>query len=134
MGKYHTEQRNTLLSFFEQNSHNSYSAREILSAIPNEGISLSSIYRNLKAMETEGIICKTNDPKQSEARYHYLKSNNCIGVIHLKCETCDQIYHLNPHVSDLIFTFAKGDLDFILNQAGAFLYGRCSNCSQVDSN
>ena len=132
MIKYHTEQRKILLSLFEQDSHKTYSAHDILECIPDAEISISAIYRNLKALETEGIICKTNDPKQSEARYHYLNPNNCIGVIHLKCEVCHKIYHLNRHISNMIFNFVDDDLDFSLNKSGAFLYGRCSTCSQID--
>ena len=132
MIKYQTEQRKVLLSLFEQDSHRTYSAHDLLEAIPDAGISLSAIYRNLKALELQGVICKTNDPKQSEAQYHYINPQDCVGIIHLKCEICDQIYHLNQHISRMIFNFTEDDLGFKLNQAGAFLYGKCSNCSQIE--
>ena len=132
MIKYQTEQRKILLSLFEKDNHKSYSVNEIVSAISDAGISPSAIYRNLKYLEKDGIICKINDPKQSEARYHYLSPHDCVGVIHLKCEVCDEIYHLNRHVSDMIFALAKDDVNFFLNKSGAFLYGKCGNCSQID--
>ena len=131
MIKYHTVQRKVLLSLFEKDNQRSYSVQDILDAIPEEGISKSAVYRNLKAMEEEGLICKVNDPKQAEAQYHYLNPNGCKGVIHFKCESCDKIYHLNPHISNMIYTYAKDDLGFSLNKSGAFLHGKCENCSQI---
>ena len=133
MIKYQTGQRKVLLSLFEKETHRTYSAYDILEALPDSGISLSAIYRNLKAMENEGVICKASGPKDTEARYHYLNKKECVGIIHLKCETCNQIFHLNRNISNMIFAFAKDDLDFSLNQAGAFLYGKCSNCSNKES-
>lgn len=130
MIKYNTEQRKVLLTLFEKDHHKTYSAHEILESIADSGISLSAIYRNLKTMEDEGLICKTNDPKQSEARYHFIKAHDCMGVIHLKCEICDQIYHLNRTISNMIFSLACDDMNFSINKAGAFLYGRCDKCSK----
>ena len=132
MIKYQTEQRKVLISLFEKDGHRTYSAHDIISAIPDAGISLSAIYRNLKALENDGIISKINDPKQAEARYHYLNKQDCVGVVHLKCENCNQIYHLNRHISDMIFALAKDELNFLLNKSGAFLYGKCKNCSQIN--
>ncbi len=133
MIKYATEQRKILLSLFEKNKHETFSANDILSEIPDAGISLSAIYRNLKAMENEGIICKSNDPKQSEAHYHYINPEGCVGIIHLKCEVCNKIYHLNSSISNMIFDFSKEEIGFSLNKSGAFLYGICNNCSQINS-
>ena len=133
MIKYQTEQRKILLDLFQQDNHKTYSAHDILLELPDAGISLSAIYRNLKALEKEGVICKSNDPKQTEARYHYISSQDCVGIIHLKCEVCDKTYHLNRHVSNMIFELAKDDINFSLNKSGAFLYGKCDNCLQIDN-
>lgn len=131
MIKYHTNQRKVLLSIFEKDNQRSYSVQDIIEAIPDAEISQSAVYRNLKAMEEEGIICKINDPKQTEAQYHYIKPCGCRGVIHFKCEICGRIYHLNSNVSSMIYSFAKDELGFSLNKAGAFLHGKCDNCSQI---
>ncbi len=131
MNKYNTEQRQKLLEFFVNSEHQSFSAADILEKCSNYDISLSAIYRNLKLMEDEGIICKVVDNKKSEALYHYIKPLSCVGVIHLRCECCKNTYHINKHISNLIFNIAKDELNFSINSTTAFLQGKCESCSQI---
>ncbi len=131
MSKYQTEQRQKILEAFKNNEHNSFSAQDILKKCGNDDISISAIYRNLKIMEEEGLICKVVDNKKSEALYHYVKPDVCFGVIHLKCETCEKTYHLNKHISNMLINIAKDELDFNVSESSAFLFGKCDNCSQI---
>ncbi len=131
MSKYQTEQRQKLLDLFKNSGHQSFSASDILNKFGNDDISISAIYRNLKTMENEGLICKVVDNKRPESLYHYINPKSCLGVIHLKCENCENTYHLNRHISDMIMNMAKDDLKFTVSNTSAFLYGKCDNCSQI---
>ncbi len=131
MNKYQTEQRQKLTQLFACSGHRSLSAGDVLQALGEQEISLSAIYRNLKEMEKEGIICKVAQKGHAEALYHYVDPQSCYGIIHLKCDSCEEIYHLNRHVSAMILGMAHEEFGFVPNQTGAFLYGKCKNCSQV---
>ncbi len=131
MSRYQTEQRNKLLDLFKNNGHQSFSAYDILDLFDNEEISLSAIYRNLKSMEKDGVICKVSDGKTTGTHYHYVNPHSCVGVIHLKCDSCDNTYHLDRNISALIFNYAKDENNFKINNASAFLYGKCEICSQI---
>ncbi len=131
--KYQTEQRQKLLNLFKNNHHHSFSATDILSEFKDEDISISAIYRNLKDMEKEGLICKIAEKGRSEAVYHYVDPDSCVGIIHLKCESCDNIYHLNKHISNMLIGIANDEHNFSINHSGAFLYGKCENCSQINT-
>ncbi len=131
MSKYQTEQRQKLFELFKNSNHQSYSAFDILKKFDDDTISISAIYRNLKEMEKEGIICKLTEKGRSEAVYHYINPDSCVGIIHLKCENCESIYHLNRHISHMLLGMAKDDYNFSINNSGAFLYGKCENCSQI---
>ncbi len=133
MSRYQTEQRQKLLEVFKNSEHKSFSASDILKKCGNDDISISAIYRNLKIMESEGLICKVVDNKKSEALYHYVNPNSCVGIIHLKCEDCENTYHVNKHISNMIFELAKEDLRFTISDTSAFLYGKCDNCSQINT-
>ncbi len=131
MSRYKTEQRQKLLEIFKNNGHQYLSASDIQKKCSNEDISLSAIYRNLKSMEQDGLISKVIDGQKSEAHYHFVDPDCCVGSIHLKCESCDRVYHLNRHISNMIFGFAKDELNFSINNVAAFLQGKCENCSQI---
>ncbi len=134
MSKYQTEQRQKLLEVFKGSDNQSFSASDIIKKCENDDISVSAIYRNLKSMENDGLICKVMDNKRSEALYHYVNPDNCVGVIHLKCENCENTYHINKHISNMIMNLAKEDFKFSINSKTAFLYGICDNCSQIETN
>ena len=133
MIKYNTEQRKALISVFQQAGQRSLSAQEIIDSLANTDISMSAVYRNLKTMEQEGLICKINDPKESEGRYHYVNPKECLGIVHFKCEKCASVQHLTRSVSQLVYNIAKDEMGFSLNPSGAFLYGKCRHCTKLES-
>ncbi len=128
MNKYQTDQRQKLLQLFQNSGHDYFSALDIFNSLNSEDISMSAIYRNIKDMENEGVICKVNEKGRQEALYHYVNPESCLGVVHLKCEKCKNTYHLNRHISNMITCIAKDVFNFSLNNAGAFLYGVCDKC------
>lgn len=132
MRKYQTEQRKKLIAFFKENIHKSYSAQEIRKALLRENISLSAVYRNLNDMENEGLVCKIKEEKSHSALYQYIDPVECAGIIHLKCQSCDATFHLNRSVSQMLTSLAKEDFAFEINDTGAFLYGKCKACSQIE--
>ncbi len=131
MSKYRTEQREKLLALFKDSAHRSYSASDILNEFGEDVISISAIYRNLKKMEEDGLICKLAGKGRAEAAYHYVDPCECVGIVHLKCEHCDKTYHINRHISNMLIGMAKDDFNFSINHSGAFLYGKCEHCSQI---
>ncbi len=133
MSKYNTEQRQKMLELFKNSEHQSFSAGDILEKCGNDDISISAIYRNLKTMENEGLICKVIDNKRPEALYHYVNPQICHGIIHLKCENCQNTYHLNRHISAMLINLAEDEFKFSVNGSAAFLYGKCDNCSQISN-
>lgn len=130
MSKYQTEQRKNLISLFKSRPHHTFSAQDIVKELGDNDISMSAIYRNLTAMEKDGILCKTSEKNRSGTLYQYVDPDHCIGVIHFKCQSCNQTFHLNRPISQMIMSIAKEDFNFNVNGAAAFLYGECEKCSQ----
>ncbi len=130
MAKYQTEQRKRLISFFENSNHRTLSAQEIYSELGDQDISISAIYRNLAEMEKDGLLCKISEKNRQGALYQYVNPDTCMGIIHLKCQSCQSTFHLNKHVSQMIIGLAQDDFNFTVNDAAAVIYGQCKNCSQ----
>lgn len=121
-----------MLDLFESSPHLSLSAHDIAQELLSDGISLSSIYRNLAAMVQKGLLCKTGEKSRAGALYHYVNPESCSGIIHLKCQHCNATYHIDKCVSDMIFAMAEKNLQFQINKSSPFLFGKCANCSQKD--
>ena len=130
MSKYKTEQRKTLIDYFESNNHRSLSAQDIHTDLKEQGISISAIYRNLAEMEKDGIVYKVAENSRPGVFYQYIDPDKCTNLIHLKCITCDATLHLNKHISQMMVAYAKDEYGFVINCTGAFMYGECAICSQ----
>ncbi len=138
MKKYKTKQRDKLIEYFQRDVHRSISAQDIYQDLNNdvaeEVISLSAIYRNLAEMEKEQLLCKVSKHGETRALYQYVHPSACSGVIHLKCEQCNETLHLDRNVSQMIFSMAEDQFQFLLNNSSAYLYGKCSLCAQKTVN
>lgn len=130
--KYQTGQRKRMLALFEASAHRCLSAQDVAEALKEENISMSAIYRNLSEMEKAGLISKVVDNKRQAAHYQYLNPENCCGLIHLKCQTCDETYHLDKCVSDMLIAMAESHFHFKLNHSTPFIFGQCEQCAQAE--
>ncbi len=132
MNRYQTEQRKKLLKLFKDREHCSLSAQDVYNELADKEISMSAIYRNLADMENEGLICRVEEKNRTGALYHYVNPSSCVGIIHLKCRSCDCTVHLNEHISKMVIGIARDDYKFNVNNCGAYIYGQCENCSQIN--
>ncbi len=131
MSKYQTEQRKILIHFFENSKHGTFSAQDINDALAEHGIRMSAIYRNLSEKEKERMQCKVSEKNRPGSLYQYIDPLHCVGIIHLKCQSCETTLHLGRHVSNLVFGMAKDDFSFTMNASAAVLYGQCQQCSTL---
>ena len=126
---YKTKQREFLLQHFKRNIHRSYSAQELAQELKVDHISLSAIYRNLTSMCEEGLLCKVLKNNNTTAYYQFAHKDECLGIIHLKCTTCEETYHLDKKLSRLIMNMSSDQHSFTLDPASIFLYGSCKHCT-----
>ena len=129
MSRYQTEQRKTLISFFEGKSHQSFSALEIYEKLKSENISKSSIYRNISEMLEDGLLYKVYESHRKEALFQYVPSQVCQEIIHLKCQQCQDVIHFDKHISQMVTNVALESYSFKISN-NLVLYGECENCSQ----
>lgn len=134
MSKYQTEQRKKLISLFEKSPHKTLSAQDIATALENQDISISAIYRNLSEMVNEELLCKISGKNRSGSLYQYVDPHHCAGIIHLKCDSCEATYHLDRNISQMVMGIANDTFAFHINGSAAFLYGKCAKCSQLLDN
>ena len=128
MVKYSTRQRKALSCFFCAHPDESFSAAEIADALESEGVSLSAVYRNLAALEADGIVCRVQKEQRREVLYRYTQADACQKHLHLTCSRCGKTFHMNIPATETLARQVAEDADFELDRSSTVLYGVCGNC------
>ncbi len=130
MKKYYTEQRRRLLSFMQENSDRQFSVEEIAEHLcEGKAISVSSIYRNINAMAAEGMIQRFPRDGSRTFLYQYIGDGDCREHIHMKCEICGSIFHLDRQAMEVIDASAPAAASgFCIDKKKTILYGACGKC------
>lgn len=129
MAKYSTAQRKLLLDFLSSHPDESFSAQQIARQLQEEKISLSAVYRNLAALETEGKVkplIYRGHPR--ETSYQYVGAEDCQGQFHLSCIRCGKSVHMKRENAELLVRHLAVSEGFSLDSADTVLSGLCAKC------
>ena len=129
MSKYSTKQRKVLLDYLMQHPDESLSARQIADATQAEGVSVSAVYRNIAAMEAEGVLRPCVREGGREVLYRFCGADACRRQLHLTCSRCGKTYHMNAPATETLVGQVEKDAGFHVDRSATVLYGVCSTCS-----
>lgn len=125
---YSTKQRRLLLDYLSNHTDEKLSARQIAFALSHEDISLSAVYRNLSALEKTGAIKRSEVSNSREVFYQYIDSDHCKEHLHLSCNKCGKIFHMNAKDSNAFIKIIAENEMFAVDRARTVVYGICKNC------
>lgn len=125
MSKYMTRQRKALLGFLGAHTDELLSAREIADALD---ISLSAVYRNLAALENEGVLRRGGVNGVREATYQYIGAETCRDCLHLSCTKCGRTFHMSASGAERLQRDALRSDEFRIDRSETVLYGVCREC------
>jgi Fur family ferric uptake transcriptional regulator len=127
--KYATAQRKLLLAFFDEHQGQQFSVEEIAGELCRiNNISLSSIYRNINDMVAKGSLQRVPGEGGRRFLYQYIGGGDCSRHLHLKCEKCGQLFHLDEQSMEGMLAFAASNNAFHINKKN-ILYGSCRSCT-----
>lgn len=128
MVKYLTKQRRQLIRYLEQHTDELLTAQDISQAL--NGISVSAVYRNLSAMEEDGLLKRSIRENSREAFYQYIAAPGCKDSLYLSCRICGKSIHLgDPETQQLLDSTLK-TTGFQIDKSETILYGICADCQQ----
>lgn len=129
MRKYSTEQRKLLLAFLEKHPDKQFSVEEIADSLcGKEAISPSSVYRNINHMVNAGTVGRFPSQAGRGFLYQYIGGEACQKHIHLKCEQCGELFHLDNESMNTILVSVKKLKGFNIDTKKSILYGSCEKC------
>ncbi|MBO4870013.1 MAG: transcriptional repressor [Clostridia bacterium] len=124
---YMTSQRKALFEALESHRDEALSADQI-TALLGERASRSAVYRNLSALEAQGLLKKTTASGSSKALYRYTGSEQCRDHLHLECSKCGRTFHLMAPTTDAVIDNVLRDANFSIDRTSTVLYGVCEKC------
>ena len=128
MAKYMTAQRKQLLKFLKNNHGKRLSALEIAEGLKMSGISKSAVYRNISALEEEGLVSRSTKEGCREIFYSYTGTEQCKNCIHLTCTRCGAVTHMDSGAVEQITDALRRTAGFNINKNKTVVYGLCHNC------
>ena len=133
MKTYQTGQRKQLLEFFASHVGEAFSVDGILAALPAEAqVSRSAVYRNVDRMVHEGVLRKTLSADGSKALYQAADCGADCERIHLQCEKCGRVFHMEDKQEEARLRDALGRSGFKLDEHASLLSGTCRDCGGAE--
>ena len=131
MAKYMTKQRRILLDYFSRHTHEALSAKQIADALGEDQISTSAVYRNLAALEEDGLLKRVSKPGSHEAFFQNTDDSRCHEKLHLSCKRCGKMYHMNTSGAELLIRTIAEKEGFSVDRSETVLYGLCEACQRT---
>ena len=128
MAKYLTRQRKRLLEYLSRHTDEQMTARQIAEALAADHISTSAVYRNLSALEEEGLLKRSVRERTREAFYQYIAAEECKDSLHLSCRICGRSIHLGQQEADQLIRNTLESKGFQIDKSETILYGVCADC------
>lgn len=129
MPQYSTRQRKALLQYLHAHPDEDFSARQIADALEPEDVSLSAVYRNLAALETQGMIRRAPKDGGHEVFYRFTQADACKQHLHLSCSQCGRTFHMDVPATDSLVEQVEETAGFQVDRSSTVLYGVCGACS-----
>ena len=131
---YQTHQRNQLISFFESHPNETFTIDEITKKLRDqlgeESPSRSTVYRTVADLEKENLLQRIYLADRRRSAYQYHNQHTCASHLHIRCEKCNALVHLDAGVSDEIEKLLRQNANVSLDVGNTILVGRCEKCSR----
>jgi Fur family ferric uptake transcriptional regulator len=128
---YNTKQRDAILDYIISLEGNHATAAQIVEYFIKKNVSIgrTTIYRHLDKLTQSGIVRRYTTDGISGACYQYVGDKEiCHTHLHLKCESCGKLQHLECETLYEIEQHVLGRHAFKVNALKTVLYGQCDHC------
>ena len=130
---YNTKQKQVIYTFFAQNPHCQFSAKEVSARVKQQAqIGESTVYRLIKQLTEDGEIRRFNGKDVKSVVYQFAdKGDQCHAHFHLKCSGCGQLIHLDCALMKDFSAHIDSHHGFLVDQGKTVIYGTCAHCNKT---
>ena len=129
--EYTTGSRTKILAYLQQNKNRSVNVNDIANylASQNSAVNITTVYRYLDKLVSQGVLIKYVAEKGSMATYQYVeKGKHCKEHLHLRCMKCGAVIHLECDFMSEISQHILKEHGFLLSCEHSVMCGLCQNC------
>lgn len=126
---YNTTARTRLIGFLQSNSDRAFTLEEICDALLEDGHGRSTVYRLTSQLTDAGCVRRISDGRTRKATYQFIGGAACSEHLHLKCNGCGKLIHLDYEISHALEDALKRSRGFTLDE-GTLIFGRCKDCEE----
>ena len=125
--KYKTGKKELILELLSEKCNSAYSIEQICERITDAGKGKSTVYRLVSELVDDGVIRRLTDGKTRRVTYQFVGGEPCHRHMHLKCNECGKLIHLDEGVSRDFEDKVRSIGGFAIEDGG-FIYGKCREC------
>ena len=138
MASYQTAQRKALLDYLQRHEDEAFTAGEVARGMrldPQAAVkpATSTVYRLLTLMTQEGSIKRFVREEGRQYLYQALACGRGEGHLHLKCNSCGRLIHMDENRSSRILTEISRQMHFLVDEEQTLLFGCCAECETEKS-
>ena len=135
MASYQTEQRKALLDYLQGHEDEAFTATEVAKGMrldPRAKVkpATSTVYRLLTLLTQEGCIKRFVREEGRQYLYQALACARGDRHLHLKCQGCGRLIHMDGGQSSQILKEISQEMHFRVDEEQTVLFGRCDGCDQ----
>ncbi len=125
--RYKTKQRDEVLRFFMEHEDQCFSAREVYE---NVEAGEATVFRTITALTEAGLLIRyaAGSARGEYATYRYNDKNAGSEHIHLKCEQCGRLIHMDCAFMREILNHFLSEHGFAVDCGRTVIYGLCDVC------
>lgn len=131
--EYKTKSRKLILQYLIEEKEHTVSISDVLDFLKEqeELVNVSTIYRYLDKLVSEGKVMKYQNEEGKRAVFQYIEEENaCHQHLHMQCVKCGRVIHLNCGFMEEIKGHMMEHHRFRLQCHNSILYGICSECEE----
>ena len=127
--EYKTKQKDIIINIIKNLKHK-FTVKDIYDSISNE-VGLTTIYRVVDKLVEDNILKKylSND---NVVYYQYLEKCSKQNHFYLKCEKCNNIFHIDCDCINELSGHILNEHKFKANNKNIIIEGVCERCTGMD--
>ena len=129
---YKTRQQKAILDYIVSLDDAHVTAAQVVEHFEKEKVVIgrTTIYRHLEKLTESGKLRKYITDGISGACYQHVEdAGDCSSHLHLKCEGCGKLQHLDCDMLEEIERHVFDEHAFRINGSKTVLYGNCDECA-----
>jgi Fur family ferric uptake transcriptional regulator len=131
--QYRTKQRDEILRFFMDHADRCFSVKEVRGQVD---AGEATVFRAITALTEAGMLRKftVGSGRGESAFYQYADCGDRPEHIHLKCEQCGELFHMDCAFMETILSHFRDEHGFEVDCGRTVIYGICGTCRASGKN